>query len=766
MSRILTLLLVLTCLSSVSQNVGTWADHLPYSKAFMLAESPEEIFVSTEQGVYAFNKTYEDLRRISKTNVLNDVGVSAIYYDNASSTLIVGYINGNIDLVRDGEAENLPFIKLSQSINGDKQINKIIKDGSNVYLATSFGIVVLDLSKDEIKENYFLGPGNTNLQINDLCFTTDSIYAATEAGLFSADKNSSFLADLNQWTKMSYEDGNNITNCSTLNDSVYMVSVVGGNPLLHKYNGIWDTVNIGVHTEINALNTKNSKLYINHEDSLIIYDGNGIQEDVFMLYQGEFNANLPTGNKVYIASERYGLVSYETTTAIWKRYQPSGPVSNRSYKINIVDNAVWIAGGRAANGFYANVYDQPEVSSFIEGDWQKYSLIETSFFRDSSVFDIVDVAVDPEDPTHCFAATMSNSGLLELKNGVVINNFGPHNSSLEPNLLINDPNKGDVTALKYDEEGVLWVANKFSDKHLHAYYEGQWYAYDLGNFGNDLRCFEIDIDSYGNKYLMSPLHGVIIFNHNETLDDPSDDDVTILKTGVGQGDLPTLDVRSIAVDLEDRVWIGTEQGPAVFYNAADPYTSSDNDVQQILVDGGENIEVLLKNNEITAIAIDGANRKWIGTATGGLFLLSADGQEEVLHFTETNSPLFSNAIVCLEINHETGEVWIGSSGGVQTYYSDATQGLVDFSDDIGIYPNPVRPEYSGPIVIQGLMRDSDVKITDITGNLVYSTVSVGGQATWDGISIEGNRVSTGIYLVFVTNEDGSRDEVGKIAFVR
>lgn len=752
--------------SVLSQNVGTWADHLPYKSPSMITESQEEIFVSTEQGIFALNKEYEDLRRISKTNILNDIAVSAIYYDKTYKTLVVGYVNGNVDLVREDVTINIPFIKLSQTINGDKRINKIVKDGSNIYLATSFGIVVLDLGKDEIKENYFLGPNNSSLHINDLCFTPDSIYAATEDGLFAANKNSAFLADLNQWNMTPYESGKNIMHCAALNDTVFMVTEVSGTPQIHKFNGVWNQLNTGGQSEINDLNIDNNKLFVNHRDSLVAYDVNGNLTHAFGLYLGSFSGNLPLGNTVYIASERYGLVRHDINPEYWTRYQPDGPVSSSNYKIDISGNAVWVAGGLASTSTFSNVFAQPEVSSYIDGNWEKYSLIETPFFRDSTLFDIVDVAIDPEDPTHCFAASMSQSGLLELKNGQVINNFGPYNSTLQPNLLISDPNKGDVSALKYDEEGVLWVANKFSNKHLHAYFEGQWYAYDLGNFGNDLRCFDIDIDSYGNKYLMCPLYGVIIFNHNGTLDDPSDDDVTTLKTGVGNGDLPTLAVRSIAVDLEDRVWIGSEQGPAVFYNAASPYSGNDNDVQQILVDGGENIEVLLKNNEITAIAVDGANRKWIGTASGGLFLLSSDGQEEILHFTENNSPLFSNSIVCLAINHETGEVWIGSSGGLQRYYSDATQGLPDFSDEIGIYPNPVRPGFSGPIVIQGLMRDSDVKITDITGNLVYATTSVGGQATWNGYSIEGNPVSSGVYLVFVTNEDGSRSEVGKIAFVR
>ena len=176
------------------------------------------------------------------------------------------------------------------------------------------------------------------------------------------------------------------------------------------------------------------------------------------------------------------------------------------------------------------------------------------------------------------------------------------------------------------------------------------------------------------------------------------------------------------------------------------------------------MQILLETETINTIEIDGANRKWMGTQTSGVFLISEDGTEQIHHFTEENSPLPSNEIRDIEINDETGEVFFGTLNGIVSYKSTATE-AGDYFSDVYAYPNPVRPEFDGTIAIKGLVRDSDVKITDVSGNLVYETTSYGGQATWNGRTFDGQRVKSGIYLVFASSADGSRAIVTKIAVV-
>jgi len=176
------------------------------------------------------------------------------------------------------------------------------------------------------------------------------------------------------------------------------------------------------------------------------------------------------------------------------------------------------------------------------------------------------------------------------------------------------------------------------------------------------------------------------------------------------------------------------------------------------------VEYLLSSEAVTAIAVDGANRKWFGTERGGLFLMSADGTDQIKHFTETNSPIFSNHITSLAIS-ETGMVFIGTPNGIISYKGSATPGREN-NKDIFIYPNPVTSQYSGPIAIRNLVQDANVKITDIEGNLVYETYAEGGNAQWNGRNFDGQKVQTGYYMVFVSNDDGTETIVSKILMIR
>ncbi len=222
-----------------------------------------------------------------------------------------------------------------------------------------------------------------------------------------------------------------------------------------------------------------------------------------------------------------------------------------------------------------------------------------------------------------------------------------------------------------------------------------------------------------------------------------------LKSGAGFGNLPGTSVFAIAEDIEGEIWVGTDEGVAVFYSPNDILTDDRSDAQQILVNVDGYVQYLLETEIVKAIAIDGANKKWFGTERAGVFLLSADGTEQIHHFTEDNSPLFSNNITSLAINEKTGEVFIGTAKGLISYKSTATGGGTT-NDSVYAYPNPVRPGYGGPIAIKGLVRDAIVKITDITGSVIYETRAEGGQAIWNGYSFDGRKASTGVYLVFIS----------------
>ena len=258
--------------------------------------------------------------------------------------------------------------------------------------------------------------------------------------------------------------------------------------------------------------------------------------------------------------------------------------------------------------------------------------------------------------------------------------------------------------------------------------------------------------------------GVLVFDDRATLNTTSDDRKRKLGFTPGIGNIPGNEVYCLAEDEDGEIWVGTNDGVGVFYSPENVFNTSGFDCQRILLEQDGTLQELLKGQEVTAIAVDGANRKWIATRGGGVFLMSADGTQEVRHFTATNSPLLSDNVVALAIDPISGEVFFSTDKGLISYNSDAIVGG-EKNEDVMAYPNPVRPEYRGPIAIRGLVKDADVKITDIQGNVVFKTTALGGQAIWDGNNFSGQRAATGVYLVFITNEDGSETAITKILFV-
>jgi hypothetical protein len=228
-------------------------------------------------------------------------------------------------------------------------------------------------------------------------------------------------------------------------------------------------------------------------------------------------------------------------------------------------------------------------------------------------------------------------------------------------------------------------------------------------------------------------------------------------------------VRSLAEDKEGDVWVGHAKGVVVFRNVKDVFASNYQAHRPLIPrrDGTDLADFLLDNQAIYAIAVDGANRKWIGTETSGVFLVSADGLETIEHFTAENSPLLSNQVLAIAINPKTGEVFFATDKGLISYQGDAADGEEEFSKaTFTVYPNPVRENFAGRITMEGFMDNSTVEVMDAAGNLVYKTKSNGRLATWDGKNAAGKPASAGVYFVVGVSEDGKKSGVTKILIIR
>jgi hypothetical protein len=215
--------------------------------------------------------------------------------------------------------------------------------------------------------------------------------------------------------------------------------------------------------------------------------------------------------------------------------------------------------------------------------------------------------------------------------------------------------------------------------------------------------------------------------------------------------------------------VGTTEGMRVLYASRNVFDGAPGtfNFQRLLIEFGEAVEIVLGTTHITAIAVDGANRKWFGTANSGVFLFSPDGLTLLENFTAQNSPLLSNAILDIAIDQNNGEVYFATDRGLVSFRGDASRGDITYSN-VKVFPNPVLPTYEGMVTIQGIAANSEVRITDMSGKLVFKTRSNGGTATWDGRTLDGQRATTGVYLIFTAvdsqNVTGGR-HVGKVVFI-
>jgi ligand-binding sensor domain-containing protein len=312
----------------------------------------------------------------------------------------------------------------------------------------------------------------------------------------------------------------------------------------------------------------------------------------------------------------------------------------------------------------------------------------------------------------------------------------------------------------------VWVTNSHTPKIIAVKKENnQWLSFSSQSMVNTNQLVgQLIIDRTGQKWAALPNGGGIYVFKENNLNTDNDFQARVLTTTQGSGGLPTNNVRSLALDHDGYIWVGTDKGVAVFYAPQRAFTGDPINAQQIIVVQDGFAAILFETETINTIAVDGSNKKWFGTARSGAFLLSSDGRETVFHFTAENSPLPSNNVLDIAINGQNGEVFFATDKGIASFRGLAID-ATPVHTDVYAYPNPVRPGYAGYIAVRGLVKNALVKITDISGNLVYETIAEGGQAIWNGQDLFGRRPATGVYLVFSTNDDGSETMVTKILFI-
>jgi hypothetical protein len=746
--------------------VGQWRDHLPYNKGLSVAPAGSKVYIAVETGVFYYDLFENSVSTLSKVSGLSDIGATVVRYHPGLKTLVIGYNNGNMDLIINGNTiENYSDIKRSTTVLGKKTINNVLFIGDKAYIATNFGICIFNLVNKEFEETYFIGPNGSNVNVNQIATDGSIIYAATDIGLFRAELSNPFLNDFNNWT---IDNGLPNGTDKRINAVVYVHNKLYANysnltlnaDTCFVFNGTdWVDRSADFHYRTNTLTTYNDKLIVSCFLGSYVFDAAGtITYQCTILNDATLDPNEAAyddlGN-LWIADKNNGAYVSGGNIAE-KRVTPIGPQQKNTFNMVFNKGNLWVVPGGNSN--YTNPFNFGQVSKYDGTQWMNRTRATDTVLNNS--WDYMTVAVDPNDPNHAYFTSWGR-GLVEFKN----NEFTRYMAANSDNTILPTIGGWTYTAgAAFENNGKLWISNSFNQSGIiQRATNGTFTAFNFGTMLNGKFTGPITIDSYGQKWVVLAKGGGILVFKDDNGTIPANKR-KILTTSAGAGALPDADVRVVVEDLENQMWVGTAKGVCVFYSPEAVFTGSNFDSQKPGIVEGGFFYPLLENEKITCMVVDGANRKWIGTEKGGVFLVSSDGSQQIHNFNIDNSPLLSNTIFSIAINSETGEVFIATDQGLVSYRGDATEGL-DTYGKVYAFPNPVRPNYTGDIAIRGLVRDADVKITDIAGRVVYQTKANGGTAVWNGNNFNGERAKTGVYLVFTSNEDGTQTNVTKIMLV-
>lgn len=757
------MLLAVAAGGSAQVAIGQWRDCLDYATVYHVALAGDRVYAGARGGVFCYDTVDQMLTRMSKGAGLSDVGVAAMAYSGADGCLAVAYTNSNIDLVVDGRTYNLSDIKRSE-IPGDKSIYHIRFHAGNAYLATGFGVVVVDIGRREIKETWYLGTGGTYAPVYDLAFLADSLYAATGEGLKRLSASERFPSVSDRWETDRRLDSVTLTTLEPFAGRLLLSGYADDPRLLTLYELDAAGFRVWNRGEINSMRVGGGKVTLTRDHCIVQYNERLERYDSLCTYAwgtlSAFDAVTDEDGTLWVGHEWDGLM--HITPGGYEVYRPSGPFSHdNAYRLVPFNYRMMLCpGGHTST--YANTYLEPNLFTSQGSQWEGLDLSNGML---DGCADVVDAAVNPRDTTEVVIA-LWGSGVASVRNRQVERLYDETNTSgaLVPysSGTYSTLNTG---AVAFDRQGDLWVLNSQSSHALAVRRaDGSWEGFSTEAMVAAPEVDKLVVDSItGYKWFLGRSNIIYVHDGKNRMARVNPNNGSKLNTDA---------VTALVQDHSGVLWLGTNKGLKVIYDGSKAFAGGGNgeispvNCNNITITNGDFYEYLMAYESITAIAVDGANRKWVGTANGGLYLLSSNGMDQLEHFTTSNSPLFSDRIVALGINERTGEVFVGTDRGLQVYRGTATYAVSNPLSEVYAFPNPVRPGYDGPIAVKGLSRNALVHITDAAGHTVYATTAHGGQAIWNGRTQSGEQVASGVYYVFASDDKGDNRSVAKILIIR
>lgn len=738
-------------------NMHQWNIHSAFADINAIAVTRDKVFALSNHSLFAVDKQSEEMVYYNRLTGLNGAVISTIGYNPTLNLLLVCYENGHLDIINShDEVYNIPDLYLKQTTYS-KIVNSIYMHEHTAYLAMDFGIIELDMKRREIKDTYIIGQDAKEVNVKHITIMGNRIYAVSPQLLYSASLSDP-LSDYAYWQTQALPTGKEVSAFCAYDELLYMVR----DSVLCSYrDSKWQK-----HTtsyKVNGLCPTDQHLFILPKNQA----GVAIAEtdlSLQMTDMGMITDIVQDGSSYWWASVTDELVRGADRQA----FRPDGPINNIAYRMRTFGDRLYVVPG----GRWATQNKTPgEIMFYENGTWVNISNDVINQACGFKVYDLMNVAQDPNDKDHYFV-TSYGAGLLEMQSDEVVNLYTPDNSTLISAVPKYPKEYTRTDGAMYDEQGNLWILNAVGTKSINIFTpDKQWFSFGLAYQSDTIPLYtpgEIMVDRRNTQWKWIPQcrynTGLLLLQDNGTPINPKDDKVTYHNEWYDQNGKPVIPefIYSMAQDHDNTIWVGTNAGLFLIPATIDFTTS--NRCERVIIgrnDGTKLGDYLLDNEQINHIVVDGANRKWIATATSGVFLLSSNGEETIEHFTTENSPLSSNNVLSIAILESTGEVFFGTSQGLVSYMSDAIEPAKNFSD-IYAYPNPVHPNYHGVVTIRGLMANTEVRIVDASGNLVTTIQGNGGEAVWDMTNAQGSRVASGIYTALCNTQDGAAHSTVKI----
>jgi len=543
-------------LPAQNPGIGQWRTHLPYQRVIDVEVWDSKTYAATPYELFIFDNTDNSLSLLNKVNGLSDIGISSIAFSEEHQVLLVAYSNTNVDLITEAGITNLSDIKDKELI-GNKTINDILFFNSFAYLSCGFGIVVLDMERQEVNDTYLIGPEGSYINVFDLDVLNGNLYAATESGVYYASLESPNLADFNAWTKdetlihpdLSYNHLEQFNGKLFLN---YSRNTYNTDTLFVFDGQQWDYFEREITSRRAMLRAYEDQLLICNNYNVSVFN-NQLQLEKNIYNPGESGIEpqaiaRDNQNTYWIGDRSRGLIK-STNGFDGENIRPNGPGTINVYELKAQGDKVWVASGGRANN-WAKLYMVDGVFSFDGATWTTHNRANTPAF--DSISDFVSVAIDPQNTNKAYIGSWQE-GVMAFENNTLKEVYSEHNSSLQG--WVADPNLVNISGLDFDSYNNLWVANTGAPHLLSMRTPaGEWQSFSLGASASGIDIANMIVDRNNYKWIIRRSEGmVMVFNDNNTFDIAADDKLKILSGTSGNGAIPGNQLLSMAVDLEGAV---------------------------------------------------------------------------------------------------------------------------------------------------------------------------------------------------------------------